>query len=172
MPSTVWTHCIIEQLKNYHIRFLSYVPDSIIEQILTLARHDPFFDILPLAREEEGVGVVTGQYVGGERGALLLPTSGVGNAINALASLAIPYQIPLPLFIGCRGELGEFNPSQVPMGQALRPILDALRIPRFELTHPEEVTVIVDGALKLAYALESPVAILMSTQLAGWKDEK
>jgi len=172
MPGTLWTHCIIEQLKTYNIRFLSYVPDSIIEQILKLARHDPFFDILPLAREEEGVGVVTGQYMGGQRGAMLLPTSGVGNAINALASLAIPYQIPMPLFIGCRGELGEFNPSQVPMGQALRPILDALRIPHFELVHPEEVNVIVDGALKLAYALESPVAILMSTQLAGWKDEK
>jgi sulfopyruvate decarboxylase alpha subunit len=172
MPDTVWTHCIIEHLKNYNVRFLSYVPDSIIEQILKLARQDPFFDILPLAREEEGIGVVTGQYVGGQRGAVLLPTSGIGNAINALASLALPYQIPMPMFIGCRGELGEFNPSQVPMGQALRPILDALRIPRFELTHPEEVNVIVDGALKLAFALESPVAILMSTQLAGWKDEK
>ena len=172
MPSTLWTHCIIEQLKAYDIHFLSYVPDSIIEQVLKLARQDAFFDILPLAREEEGIGVVTGQYVGGQRGALLLPTSGVGNAINALASLAIPYQIPIPLFIGCRGELGEFNPSQVPMGQALRPILDALRIPRFELTHPEEVNVILDGALKLTYALEFPVAILISTQLAGWKDEK
>ena len=133
MPSTLWTHCIIEQLKIYNIRFLSYVPDAIIEQILKLARQDTFFDILPLAREEEGVGVVTGQYVGGQRGAMLLPTSGVGNAINPHASLAIPYQIPMPLFIGRRGELGEFNPSQVPMGQALRPILDALRIPRFEL---------------------------------------
>ena len=115
---------------------------------------------------------MTGQYVGGQRGAVLLPTSGVGNAINALASLAIPYQIPMPLFIGCRGELGEFNPSQVPMGQAFRPILDALRIPHFDLTHSEEVNVILDGALKLTYALESPVAILMSPQLAGWKDEK
>jgi len=172
MPDTIWTHCIIEQLKAYNIRFLSYVPDSIIEQILQLARHDPFFDLLPLAREEEGVGVVAGQYVGGQRGAVFMPTSGVGNAINGLASLAIPYQIPIPLFIGCRGELGEFNPSQVPMGQALRPILGALHIPYFELAHPEEVSVILDGALKLAYALESPVALLMSTQLAGWKDEK
>ena len=172
MPSTLWTHCIIEQLKAYNIRFLSYVPDTIIEQVLKLARQDAFFDILPLAREEEGIGVVTGQYVGGQRGAVLLPTSGMGNTINALASLAIPYQIPIPLFIGCRGELGEFNPAQVPMGQALRPILDALRIPHFELAHPEEVDVILDGALKLTYALESPVAILMSTQLAGWKDEK
>lgn len=172
MANMLWTHCIIEHLKNYNVRFLSYVPDSIIEQVLRLARQDPFFDILPLAREEEGIGVVTGQHVGGQRGAVMLPTSGVGNAINALASLALPYQIPMPMFIGCRGELGEFNPSQVAMGQALRPILDSLRIPRFELTHPEDVDVTVDGALKLAFSLESPVAILISTQLAGWKNEK
>lgn len=167
-----WAQCIIEQLKAYDIKHISYVPDAIGEQILRLARQDDFFDILPLAREEEGVGVVAGQYVGGARGAVLMPTSGVGNAINALASLAIPYQIPLPLFIGFRGDLGEFNAAQVPMGQALRPILDALRIPYFVVTRPDEVDVQVDGALKLAYSLDQPVAILLSTQLTGWKDEK
>src|SRR5439155_20117478 len=120
MPSTLWTHCIIEQLKTYNIRFLSYVPDSVIEQILKLARQDPFFDLLPLAREEEGVGVVTGQYVCGQRGALLLPTSGVGNAINALASLAIPYQIPMSLFIGCCCVFVEYIPMLVTMGLEIR----------------------------------------------------
>jgi sulfopyruvate decarboxylase alpha subunit len=167
-----WSQQIIAQLKAHSIRFISYVPDAIGEQLLKLARQDSFFDILPLAREEEGVGVVAGQYVGGARGTLFMPTSGVGNAINALASLAIPYQIPLPLFIGFRGDLGEFNAAQVPMGQALRPILEALHIPTFTLTRPEEVTIQVEGALKLAYALELPVAVVISTQLAGWKDEK
>ena len=167
-----WAECVVEQLKAYNVRFISYVPDAIGEQILQCARQDDFFDILPLAREEEGVGVVAGQYVGGSRGAVLMPTSGVGNAINALASLAIPYEIPLPMFIGFRGELGEFNAAQVPMGQALRPIFDALRIPYFLLMHPEEVRVQIDGALKLTYSLERPVALLLSTQLAGWKDEK
>jgi sulfopyruvate decarboxylase alpha subunit len=167
-----WSQQIIAQLKAHNIRFISYVPDAIGEQLLKLARQDSFFDILPLAREEEGVGVVAGQYVGGARGTLFMPTSGVGNAINALASLAIPYQIPLPLFIGFRGDLGEFNAAQVPMGQALRPILEALHIPTFTLTRPEEVTIQVEGALKLAYALELPVAVVISTQLAGWKDEK
>ena len=167
-----WPQHIIELLKAYNIRFLSYVPDAIGERLLQLARHDDFFDILPLAREEEGVGVVTGQYLGGARGAVLMPTSGVGNAINALASLAIPYQIPLPLFIGLRGDLGDFNQTQVPMGQALRPMLEALRIPCYALTRPDEVATVVDGALKLTYALELPVAFLISTQLAGWKDEK
>src|SRR5919106_4950075 len=103
-----WPQDIVDLLKAYNIRFLSYVPDAIGEQMLRLARQDSFFDILPLAREEEGVGVVAGQYVGGARGAVLMPTSGVGNAINALASLAIPYQIPLPLLIGMRGDLGDF----------------------------------------------------------------
>jgi sulfopyruvate decarboxylase alpha subunit len=167
-----WPQDVIDILKTYNIRFLSYVPEAIGEQMLRLARQDSFFDILPLAREEEGVGVVAGQHVGGARGAVLMPTSGVGNAVNALASLAIPYQIPLPLFIGFRGALGEFNAAQVPMGQALCPIFDALNIPHFLLTRPDEVRTQVDGALKLTYALESPVALLLSTQLAGWKDEK
>jgi sulfopyruvate decarboxylase alpha subunit len=167
-----WPQDVIDVLKTYNIRFLSYVPDAIGEQMLRLARQDSFFDILPLAREEEGVGVVAGQHVGGARGAVFMPTSGVGNAVNALASLAIPYQIPLPLLIGFRGALGEFNAAQVPMGQALCPIFDALHIPYFLLTRPDEVRTQVDGALKLTYALESPVALLLSTQLAGWKDEK
>ena len=67
MPSTLWTHCIIEQFKNYNIRSLRLCTDSIIEQILKLARQDPFFDILPLAREEEGIGGVTRQFIRGRR---------------------------------------------------------------------------------------------------------
>lgn len=167
-----WVECIVEQLKAYQVHYISYVPDAMGEQILMRARQDDFFDILPLAREEEGIGVATGQHVGGQRGAVLMPTSGVGNAINAIASLAIPYQIPIPMFIGFRGDLGEFNATQVPMGRALRPIFEALNVPYFLLTRPDEVAVQVQGALKLTYTLESPVAILISTQLAGWKDEK
>ncbi|GIX49767.1 MAG: hypothetical protein KatS3mg131_3978 [Candidatus Tectimicrobiota bacterium] len=169
---TAWPQHIIAQLKAYRIRFLSYVPDAIGEQILRLARQDPFFDILPLAREEEGVGVVAGQYMGGARGALLMPTAGVGNALNALASLAIPYQVPLPMFIGWRGELGEFNAAQVPLGQALPALFAALHIPTFVLRYAPEVPTVVAGALKLAYSAEQPVAVLISTQLAGWKDER
>jgi len=168
----MWAQQITQLLKAYNVHFISYVPDAIGEQILRHARQDAFFDILPLAREEEGVGVVAGQYVGGSRGAVLMPTSGVGNAVNDLASLAIPYEIPLPMFIGWRGDLGEFNSTQVPMGQALRPILDSLNIPHFMLHHPDDVNTVVDGALKLTFAHERPVAVIISTQLAGWKDEK
>ena len=172
LPSMSWASCILDQLKRYNIRCLSHVPDTIIEHILALARKDKFFDIVPLAREEEGVGIITGQHLGGARGALFLPTSGVGNAVNALASLAVPYHIPLPMFIGWRGDLGEFNAAQVLMGQILRPLFDALRIPHFTLTHLQDIPTILDGGLKLTYTMEQPVAFLIPTQLAGWKDEK
>jgi sulfopyruvate decarboxylase alpha subunit len=164
-----WAEIIVGCFKQYNIRYLNYVPDAIGERILQVVRDDPDFEILPLAREEEGVGVVCGQSIGGARGALLMPTSGLGNSINALASLPIPYRIPVPMVIGYRGALGEFNPTQVQMGQAAPAVLTALNIPHFILDREDEVQMVVDGALKLTYGLDSPVAILVSTQLSGWK---
>jgi len=165
-----WAETIVECLKQYQIRFINYVPDAIGEKILRLVRSDPAFEILPLSREEEGVGVACGQSLGGKRGMLMMPTSGLGNSLNALASLPIPYRIPLPMLIGYRGALGEFNATQVQMGQATPAVLKALNIPFFTLERDAEVRVLTEGALKLTYALESPVAILVSTQLVGWKE--
>jgi len=165
-----WAQHIVAALKAANIRFLNYLPDAMGEQIFRLAREDSAFELLPLAREEEGVGVVCGQALGGARGALVMPVSGLGNSINALASLAIPYKFPLPMIIGHRGDLGEFNPTQVTMGQSACAILDALRIPYFELTREEEVSKVTEGALRLAYSSESPVAVMISTKLAGWKE--
>ena len=165
-----WAETIVECLKQYQIRFINYVPDAIGEKILRLVRTDSAFEILPLSREEEGVGVACGQSLGGKRGILMMPTSGLGNSLNALASLPIPYRIPLPMLIGFRGALGEFNPTQVQMGQATPAVLKALNIPFFTLERDAEVRVLTEGALKLTYALESPVAILVSTQLVGWKE--
>jgi sulfopyruvate decarboxylase subunit alpha len=165
-----WAQTIVGCLKAVNIRFVNYLPDAMGEQILRLARNDPHFDLLPLAREEEGVGVTCGQALGGGRGVLVMPVSGLGNCINALASLAIPYKFPLPMVIAHRGDLGEFNPTQVTMGQSAPEILHALRIPFFELRREDEVQQLTEGALRLTYATEGPVAVLISTQVAGWKE--
>lgn len=165
-----WAEQVVAALKAANIRFINYLPDAMGEQIFRIARKDSAFELLPLTREEEGVGVVCGQALGGVRGALVMPVSGLGNSINALASLAIPYKFPLPMIIAHRGDLGEFNPTQVTMGQSAREILAALRIPFFELTREEEVAKMTEGALRLAYAAESPVAVLISTKVAGWKE--
>ena len=160
MPSTLWTHCIIEQLKNYHIRFLSYVPDSIIEQILKLARHDPFFDILPLAREEEGVGVCTGANLAGRRCALMMQNAGLLNSCNALTTTARQIQIPMLLLVLYAGAL---NDMAFPMlGEVTEPVLRALGIPSYILDDLDDAPDLIAGALVQAYNAQRPVAILMA----------
>ena len=165
-----WADSIVRALKNNKVRFLNYVPDSKIEKILEAARQLGGFELVPLTREEEGIGVVCGQAIGGGRGVMLCPTAGLGNSINALASMSIPYCIPCPIIIGVRGELGEFNPGQITMGQTTHDILDALRIPAYRLTREDETEKVTDGALRMCYASDGPVAILVTNELAGWKE--
>ena len=165
-----WPETIIRVLKSYRIEFINYLPDAMGERLLKLAREDSDFDLLPLAREEEGVGTVCGQMLGGRRGVLLMPTSGLGNSLNAIASLAIPYKIPLPMIIGFRGGLGEFNGSQVMMGQAMPDIFRAMRIPYFILKREDEVETVTEGFLRLTFSNEGPAALFISTQLAGWRE--
>ena len=99
----------------------------------------------------------------------MMQNSGMGNAANAIASLATPYQMPFLLLISQRGELGEFNAAQVGMGQALRPLLDGLGVQHFTVERLDEVAPVLDGATKLAYSTDRPVAVILSPLLTGGK---
>jgi sulfopyruvate decarboxylase alpha subunit len=166
-----WTEGIVAALKRHEVTLIPYLPDSIVQRALARLAEDPFFRLVPVAREEECVGILTGAYLGGRRGALFAQNSGLGNCVNALASLAVPWQIPVLLFLSQRGELGEFNVSQTGMGRATRPILDALGIPHVTPTRPEEVEGLVSDGLKLAYDTRTPLAVLLARQLTGGKHE-
>jgi len=167
-----WAAKIVSLLKANNICSISFVPDAVIGRILKVAAKDPYFHLTTLAREEEGVGIITGEYLGGRYGVLMMQSAGLGNCVNALASLAIPYQIPFLMLISQRGELGEFNACHVVMGKALRRILEALGIQHYTLAREEELETVIDGAIKTAYTSEQPVAVILSTALVGWKDEK
>jgi len=167
-----WPRKIVSSLKANDICSISFIPDSVIGQILNAAEKDPYFHFTTLAREEEGIGIITGEYFGGRRGVLMMQSAGLGNCVNALASLAIPYQIPFLMLISQRGELGEFNACHVVMGKALRAVLEALGIQHYTVNREDELETILDGAIKTAYTSEQPVAVIFSTALVGWKDEK
>ena len=167
-----WPRKIVSLLKANDICSISFIPDSVIGRILNVAEKDPYFHLTTLAREEEGIGIITGEYLGGRRGVLMMQSAGLGNCVNALASLAIPYQIPFLMLISQRGELGEFNACHVVLGKALRSILEALGIQHYTVNREHELETIVTGAIKTAYTCEQPVAIILSTALVGWKDEK
>jgi sulfopyruvate decarboxylase alpha subunit len=168
----IWTDIVFDRLKENNLEVVCHVPDIVLASLIARAEADSFFTVVPLTREEEGVGVLTGAYLGGRRGLLMMQVSGLGNSINGLASLAIPYQIPFLMLISQRGELGEFNPAQIAMGQAARPMLDALGIQHFTLRRTDEMSSLMDGAIKTAYTAQRPVALFLSTEMVGWKQEK
>ena len=167
----LWSESIVACLKRQEVRLIASLPDTIVHRALSLIEGDPYFERVPVAREEECLGILAGAYLGGKRGAMFCQNSGLGNSVNALASLAVPWQIPVLMFIGERGGLGEFNVSQVGMQRAARPIFDALGIPHVTLTRPEEVESLTNDGIKLAYTTRTPIAFILPRQLTGGKDE-
>jgi sulfopyruvate decarboxylase TPP-binding subunit len=113
------------------------------------------------------VGILTGIHLGGKRGCMMIQTSGLGNCINALASLAVPYQIPFLLLISGRGELNEFSPCHMQMGVAQRDLLKAISIWHITAEREGEFESILKGTLSKVYAGGGPVALILSSTLTG-----
>ena len=122
-----WADILVAALKKAGISLIAYVPDISIHQATKLMEEDPYFQVVSSTREEEAIGVAVGAYAVGRRSAVFMQSSGLGNCINAIASLCIPCRTPIPFFINLRGELGEFNIAQVAMGRASKPILGRFR---------------------------------------------
>ncbi len=135
---------------------------------MRLVSDDPDIIHIPVTREEEGVGLCAGAWIGGRKPALLMQNSGLGNSINALASLDFLYEIPLIMIISHRGCEGEPIVGQVPMGRLTPRLLDAMEIPRFSPT-PAEAEETVAWAWEQAEAQRRPVAVLLDLQF--WRGE-
>ena len=111
-------------------RDVVYVPDNPLSHVLRVLE-DTYRDVTTTiaTREEEAFGIAAGLYLGGRRPTVMLQSSGLGNSLNALGSLLLPYQIPVLVIVSMRGDAGEWNAAQVPLGRAVAPICDALGLP-------------------------------------------
>src|SRR5246500_3154741 len=126
-PGDKTWHGIVQQtLKRNEIRLVPYVPDRVLTTLIKNLHADPYFTTFPTAREEEAVGIVSGAWMAGMKGAVLMQTSGFATLANVLASLVVPSQIPLIMFVSERGTLGEFNLGQSLVCRTMRPVLDSL----------------------------------------------
>ena len=142
-----WPEIVLQTLKRNDIRLVPYVPDRVLTTLIKNLHADPFFTTFPTAREEEAVGIVSGAWMGGLKGAVLMQTSGFATLANVLASLAIPYQIPLIMFVSERGTLGEFNYGQSLVCRTMRPVLDSLAMEHHTATRLDEFEFIVEFSL-------------------------
>jgi sulfopyruvate decarboxylase alpha subunit len=155
-------------LRAHRVRQISYVPDAGHKRLIDLCHRDETLSVVPLTTEEEGIGLAAGAWLGGERAALLMQSSGVGNCVNAL-TLAKNCGFPLLMLITMRGEWGEFNPWQIPMGQATPEILAPIGVCAFRIEAPSETRAVVDAAAKLAFEGYAAVAVLISQRMIGTK---
>lgn len=170
-PSPLFARGAIRALKEERVRSLVHVPDAVLQPILDLAAAEPAFDVMNVTREEEGVGIVAGHHIGGRRSVLLLQSSGLGNALNALSSHVIPFRIPCPMIVSLRGEIGDRNVAQVPFGAGLRDILHAVGIEQVWMTSPESVEASVREVLRSAYRWGAPVAAIITRDASGGIEE-
>jgi sulfopyruvate decarboxylase alpha subunit len=168
-PPPAWHDIVLRTLKQNDIRLVTYVPDRVLTTLIKNIEADSFFTAFPTAREEEAVGIVSGAWMGGLRGCVLMQTSGFATLANALASLALPYQIPLIMFVSERGTLGEFNSGQALVCRTMRPVLESLAIEHHTATRIDEFEFIVDRSIKQAIATQAPVALILNPLLTGGK---
>jgi sulfopyruvate decarboxylase TPP-binding subunit len=129
---------------------------------------DPGVQSVALTTEEEGVALLASADLGGARGVLLMQSSGAGNCINML-SLVKGGRFPLLILVSMRGDFGEGNPWQMPMGQAVEPVLEAMGILCLRVDRPEEVIPTVDAALTMVFQSGLAVAVLLTQKLIGAK---
>lgn len=161
-----WQLGIARALVRAGVTVAAFVPDSRLSGILQeLAEQG--VSLRSLTREEECVGYACGQRVGGGRPVVLMQSSGLGNALNALGTLAIPYRLGLPLIVSMRGTLGEKNPSQIPIGRAAPALLAALGIQNFALRAADRADPVVTGVVDMAYHAGETAAVLLEPELGG-----
>ena len=156
-----WSDELLDALVEAGVEFLPYVPDEVLSRVLEKAADRPELTLISLTREEEGVGIACGIALGGRRCALMMQTTGMGNSLNAIGSVAMSQRIPLLIVVSERGGLGEIVSTQLPLGGSLRRILDAMAIPYFETTRPDEISRLVRGAAETAYVSRTPVVVIL-----------
>jgi len=163
-----WPDRLYAALKRAGVRQVGYVPDAGHARLIERCRADPDIHDVALTTEEEGVALAAGAWLGGERCALLMQSSGVGNCVNML-SLARTCRFPLLMFVTMRGEWEEFNPWQQPMGSIVEPVMKLCDAEVYRATQPEEVEGLAERAVQQAFGGERIVALLLSQQLIGKK---
>lgn len=163
-----WQDALYELLRVNNVTQFAYVPDAGHKVLIDRSLADPDVHSIPLTTEEEGVALCAGADLGGARAVLLMQSSGVGNTINML-SLTNGGKFPLLTLVSMRGEYGEGNPWQFPMGQAVEPVLKAMGVIVLRAEQPDDVIAAVTAGITMAYQCGQQVAVLLTQRLIGAK---
>jgi sulfopyruvate decarboxylase alpha subunit len=163
-----WQKEVFDALRDADVRQIAFVPDAGHSHVIREAIASPDIQDVVLTTEEEGVGVVCGAWLGGQRAVLLMQSSGVGNCVNTF-SLLSTCRFPFLTLVTMRGEYAEFNPWQSPMGRGTQAALELMGVRVYRADAPEQVGEVVGAALDSAFLAGEQVAVLLGQSLIGRK---
>lgn len=164
----VWSKQLFDQLAEEGVSLFGYVPDSGISSIIKFADAHNETRTVMLSTEEEGVAICAGADLVGARAVLCMQSSGVGNCPNFL-SLIKSGRFPILMIVSMRGDYGEMNPWQYPMGQAVEPVLEAMGVLTFRVETPEDLEPAAQAALAAAFKGGQGAALILSQRFLGAK---
>lgn len=155
---------IYDGLKEAEIDFIVSVPCVNLSKLLNMIDEDDEIIHVPVTREEEGIGLCAGAFLGGKKTAILMQNSGLGNSINALKSLTQLYEMPLLMIMSHRGTEGENICGQIPMGESTPKILEAMDFKFFKPENPEEALKNIKNAWNISNEEGKPVSVLLEVK--------
>ena len=159
---------LYEIIKDFGIDLVLSVPCILLKDILDLINERKEILHIPVTREEEGVGIAAGAYLGGKRPAVLIQNSGLGNSINAIKSLLELYDIPIIFIMSHRGGRGEKIQAQIPMGKITNKLLDVIGIKTWSIKSSNEVTKLKEAII---YSQEYNCSVGILLQKSLWSEE-
>jgi sulfopyruvate decarboxylase TPP-binding subunit len=163
-----WRADIYAALKRQSVVQAAYVPDAGHASLIQALHADAQMKVTVLTTEEEGVALLAGADLGGERGVLLMQSSGVGNCVN-MFSLLKSCGFPFVTIVTMRGEWAEFNPWQVHMGQSTPATFTQAGFLVYRVEQAADAGPVTEAALRIAYDGGQAVAVLLSQRLIGAK---
>ena len=167
-PHAAWSGVMFDLMRDAGVTLFAHIPDAGNDQLIKIAEQHNEVQTILLTTEEEGVAVCAGADLVGKRGVLCMQSSGLGNCPNYL-SLVKGGRFPLLMMISMRGDYGEQNPWQYPMGEAVEPMLEALGVLIFKVDAPDDLAKATEAALHASGKGGQSAAIVLSQKFLGAK---
>ncbi len=157
---------LYDAIKDSGINLILSLPCIMLKGLLQLIEEKNEIQHISITREEEGVGIAAGAYLGGKTPAILMQNSGLGNSVNAIKSLLQLFKIPVIFIMSHRGAEGEKILAQIPMGQLTPDLLDLLKIEKFIIDSKEKIK-IIKNTVEQSKSSEISAGILLKKSLWG-----
>ncbi len=167
-PDSPWAPILYDAFVAADVRHVTYVPDAGHARLITMLRGTPGIATTVLTTEEEGVAIAAGAWAGGQRAALLMQSSGVGNCVNMLSMIA-SCRMPFLAVVTMRGEFSEFNPWQMPMGRATEQAFEMMGVRTLRIDRLDDLADQMSSATTMAFESDQAIAIILSQRLLGAK---